>query len=199
MISQRMKSNPDMYGNTCVCGLILNRSFPCRVYFKRAEVLKVLKTVLITAPRSSGHVLILVQRVLVTTILVQRVLDHRDPHLLGPPLRPDPQSYSALSDYLLSSSYQATLSFQRGFGPSMHSDDTATVKREPRGYGHSTVSGLQLPICALNLSRDSATAASPRSSRAPSACSDAALSPRRSSLHQQPCLCLSHQLASSRW
>ena len=34
-------------------------------------------------------------------LLVQRVLDHRDPHLLGPPLRPDPQSYSALSDYLL--------------------------------------------------------------------------------------------------
>ena len=33
--------------------------------------------------------------------LVQRVLDRRDPHLLGPPLRPDPQSYSALSDYLL--------------------------------------------------------------------------------------------------
>ena len=29
------------------------------------------------------------------------MLDHRDPHLLGPPLRPDPQSYSALSDYLL--------------------------------------------------------------------------------------------------
>ena len=28
-------------------------------------------------------------------------IDHRDPHLLGPPLRPDPQSYSALSDYLL--------------------------------------------------------------------------------------------------
>ena len=25
---------------------------------------------------------------------------HRDPHLLGPPLRPDPQSYSALSDLL---------------------------------------------------------------------------------------------------
>ena len=24
-------------------------------------------------------------------------IDHRDPHLLGPPLRPDPQSYSALS------------------------------------------------------------------------------------------------------
>ena len=30
------------------------------------------------------------------SLLVQRVLDHRDPHLLGPPLRPDPQSYSAL-------------------------------------------------------------------------------------------------------
>ena len=41
--------------------------------------------------------------------LVQRVLDHRDPHLLGPPLRPDPQSYSALSDYLLTYSY-STLS-----------------------------------------------------------------------------------------
>ena len=26
-------------------------------------------------------------------------IEHRDPHLLGPPLRPDPQSYSALSDY----------------------------------------------------------------------------------------------------
>ena len=32
-------------------------------------------------------------------------LDHRDPLLLGPPLRLDPQSYSALSDYLLTYSY----------------------------------------------------------------------------------------------
>ena len=32
-------------------------------------------------------------------IWFKEFLDHRDPHLLGPPLRPDPQSYSALSDY----------------------------------------------------------------------------------------------------
>ena len=35
----------------------------------------------------------------------KELLGHRDPHLLGPPLRPDPQSYSALSDYLLTYSY----------------------------------------------------------------------------------------------
>ena len=45
----------------------------------------------------------------VNKVLVQRVLDHRDPHLLGPPLRPDPQSYSALSDYLLTTYSYPTL------------------------------------------------------------------------------------------
>ena len=29
-------------------------------------------------------------------------IDHRDPHLLGPPLRPDPQSYSALGSWYFS-------------------------------------------------------------------------------------------------
>ena len=37
-------------------------------------------------------------------------LDHRDPLLLGPPLRLDPQSYSALSDYLLTYSYSKCFS-----------------------------------------------------------------------------------------
>ena len=36
-----------------------------------------------------------------TVFWFKEFIDHRDPHLLGPPLRPDPQSYSALSDYLL--------------------------------------------------------------------------------------------------
>ena len=43
-------------------------------------------------------------RDLVRRVLVQRVY-HRDPHLLGPPFRPDPQSYSALSGYLPTYSY----------------------------------------------------------------------------------------------
>ena len=35
-------------------------------------------------------------------IWFKEFIDHRDPHPLGPPLRPDPhESYSALSDYLL--------------------------------------------------------------------------------------------------
>ncbi len=40
-----------------------------------------------------------------TVFWFKEFIDHRDPHLLGPPLRPDPQSYSALSDYLLTYSY----------------------------------------------------------------------------------------------
>ena len=42
-----------------------------------------------------------------STFWFKEFLDHRDPrHLLGPPLRrDDPQSYSALSDYLLTYSY----------------------------------------------------------------------------------------------
>ena len=46
-----------------------------------------------------------------TDVAQKEFLEHRDPHLLGPPLRPDPQSYSALSDYLLTYSYSPTLSF----------------------------------------------------------------------------------------
>ena len=38
---------------------------------------------------------------------MQRVLDHRDPHFVRPPLRPDPQSYRALSDYLLTYSFSS--------------------------------------------------------------------------------------------
>ena len=41
----------------------------------------------------------------VTEIWFKEFIDHRDPHLLGPPLRSDPQSYRALSDYLLTYSY----------------------------------------------------------------------------------------------
>ena len=43
-----------------------------------------------------------------TRFWFKEYLDHRDPDLLGPPLRSDLQSYSALSDYLPTYAYSIT-------------------------------------------------------------------------------------------
>ena len=38
-------------------------------------------------------------------------IDHRDPHLLGPPLRPDPQSYTALERLLVLTKTYSVLAY----------------------------------------------------------------------------------------